>query len=121
MTSFIMNIYFSCRYTPIIDEAMKLANAPSIPCVVYNRNLGSLADKAPNLEVSMKQVHVLNWAESAEKSAIHDCVDVEANDPLYILYTSGTTGRFNPCSGGFFFIKTSELLVISKENGQIFF
>lgn len=33
------------------------------------------------------------WEDVIESAGPHDCVPVEANDPLYILYTSGTTGE----------------------------
>ncbi len=35
----------------------------------------------------------LDWSLQLEKSMAHDCVPVNANDPLYVLYTSGTTGK----------------------------
>ena len=34
-----------------------------------------------------------NLEELLRSGRRHDCVDVEANDPLYVLHTSGTTGR----------------------------
>ena len=77
-------IYYSCRYKPIVEDALKLSNVPDLPTIVYQR---------PNLpEAEMIPGKDVDWREALNKARGHDCVDLEANEPLYVLYTSGTTG-----------------------------
>ena len=73
-------------------DALQLANAPDIPCVVYERQ--GLDQISPNKATAPSSVaaKIMDWKEAVSQASPHDCVDVEANDPLYILYTSGTTG-----------------------------
>lgn len=37
----------------------------------------------------------MDWEEAIKNAESAPCIPVEANDPLYILYTSGTTGKFS--------------------------
>ncbi len=77
-----------------------LSNAPDTPCVVFKRadlptGMGShpaASEAMPKLEDQLKSGKDVVWQEAVAASQPHDCVDVDANDPLYILYTSGTTG-----------------------------
>eukprot|EP00095_Tigriopus_kingsejongensis_P003684 snap_masked-scaffold11_size778918-processed-gene-6.8 protein:Tk03684 transcript:snap_masked-scaffold11_size778918-processed-gene-6.8-mRNA-1 annotation:"hypothetical protein DAPPUDRAFT_303190" len=70
------------EYKPMVDEALRLANAPDIPVLVYQRP-GFVQAQLGDLDRS--------WEEELAQNRTHDCVDVDANDPLYVLYTSGTT------------------------------
>jgi propionyl-CoA synthetase len=75
-------------YKPLLDEAIKLSSVKPEACVILQR-----AQQGCDLVFGRDH----DWAElrakaiSAKKSA--DCVPVLATDPLYILYTSGTTGK----------------------------
>src|SRR6266508_770646 len=77
------------QYKPLLDAAIALASHKPEACIILQRtqaeapmvagrdhDWGSLREKA------------LVWAKS-----VYDCVPVAATDPLYILYTSGTTGQ----------------------------
>jgi propionyl-CoA synthetase len=74
-------------YKPMLDEAIKLASIKPQVCVILQR---------PQLACELIAGRDHDWeslradAMRAKKSA--DCVPVLATDPLYILYTSGTTG-----------------------------
>ena len=71
-------------YKPLLDTAIDLAEHKPDCCVVVQR---------PMLEADMVPGRDLDWNVAMDNAQAVDCVPVEANHPLYILYTSGTTGQ----------------------------
>ncbi len=71
-------------YKPLLDQAIELATYKPERCIVLQRSM-QLGDMTPGRD--------LDWADAMAASESANCVPVNANDPLYILYTSGTTGQ----------------------------
>ena len=74
------------RYKPILDQAIALSGAEPKRCIIFER------PGLPPVE-SMQPGRDVMWDEALGGSGAHDCVPVEANQAMYILYTSGTTGK----------------------------
>jgi propionyl-CoA synthetase len=70
-------------YKPLLDAAIELSAAKPERCIVLQR---------PQLEAELVRDRDVEWDEALAAAEPVDCVAVEATDPLYILYTSGTTG-----------------------------
>ncbi|WP_306520147.1 propionyl-CoA synthetase [Rheinheimera sp.] len=71
-------------YKPLLDEALEKASHKVPCCVIYQRE---------QLIASMQHGRDLDWQQQLATATSADCVPVLATDPLYILYTSGTTGK----------------------------
>mgnify|MGYP006274299675 FL=1 len=71
-------------YKPLLDEAIEIATQKPATCIIYQR---------PQEEAPLTSSRDKSWQTLMESAAPVDCVPVAATDPLYILYTSGTTGQ----------------------------
>ena len=71
------------EYKPLLDEALRLARHAPTASVVLQR---------PQARAAMGERDV-DWHERIATAHPHPAVPVRATDPLYILYTSGTTGK----------------------------
>ncbi|HZS70021.1 MAG TPA: propionate--CoA ligase [Burkholderiales bacterium] len=74
-------------YKSLVDESLKLAKHPPRKVLIYRRGLDANMPVVANRDV--------DWATLATKfsNASVPCAWLESNEPSYILYTSGTTGR----------------------------
>jgi propionyl-CoA synthetase len=71
-------------YKPLLDTAIELASHKPDSCIVLQR---------PMLEAELVEGRDIEWNDALAGAEPAPTVTVEATDPLYILYTSGTTGQ----------------------------
>jgi propionyl-CoA synthetase len=72
------------EYKPMVDEAIQIANHKPDKVILLQRKQGL---------ASMQEGRDIDWAQAVKTASPADCVSVKATDPLYVLYTSGTTGK----------------------------
>ncbi len=75
-------------YKPLLDQAIETATHKPAHCLIYQRGM---------LDAAMVQDRDIDFAEALaeakDKGEEAPCTSVASTDPLYVLYTSGTTGQ----------------------------
>ena len=70
-------------YKPMLDQALELADHVPASCLIKQRDA---------VRADLTEGRDLDWDQTLATASVADCVAMSALDPLYILYTSGTTG-----------------------------
>lgn len=71
-------------YKPLLDAAIELAQHKPERCIILQREM------EPGRMIADRDI---DWEMAMQSAEPQPCVPVKATDPLYILYTSGTTGQ----------------------------
>ena len=74
-------------YKALVDESLKLAKHPPRKVLIFRRGLDPSMNTVPGRDV--------DWSSLERETTITEvpCAWIESNQPSYILYTSGTTGK----------------------------
>tara|TARA_B100000029_G_scaffold24137_1_gene23812 strand:+ start:176 stop:2071 length:1896 start_codon:yes stop_codon:yes gene_type:complete len=71
------------EYKPLVDKALELASHKLEKVILFQRT---------GHEVKLNAPKEISWEEALSNAQNTDCVEMNANEYAYILYTSGTTG-----------------------------